>query len=152
MLYPSEILNKLDVSCAHRRGIYISLHAPRAFWLRKLRPQRWQVPMQLPMLPTVSVYFGVFSVVSPLPASQEPKGKESPFSRAALTVGFCSVVAEGFIWLSYCRSEMLNFSGSSLLETFQDSSQPLPSQPFPTFPLQESRHSCYSSCSKEERE
>lgn len=100
--------------------------------------------MQLPMLPTVSVYFGVFSVVSPLPASQEPKGKESPFSRAALTEGFCSDIAEGFIWLPYRHSEMLNFSGSSLLETFQDSSQPLPTQPFPTFPLLESRHSCYA--------
>lgn len=52
--------------------------------------------MQLPMLPTVSLYFRVFSVMmSPLPTSQEPKGKESPFSRAALTVGFFSAVADG---------------------------------------------------------
>lgn len=53
--------------------------------------------MQLPMLPTVCVYFRVFSVVSPLPASQELKGKESPFRRAALAVGFCLAAAEGFI-------------------------------------------------------
>lgn len=39
---------------------------------------------------------------------------------------------------------MLNFSGSSLLKTLQDSSQPLLTQPFPTVPLLESRHSCYS--------
>lgn len=93
ILYSSQTPNKLDVSCAHSRGI-MSVSMPRNLSAEIAQSPR-DGAMQLPILPTVSVYFKVFSVImSPLPASQEPKGKESPFSRAALTVGFFSAVAD----------------------------------------------------------